>query len=1409
MALSHARIVSVGETPYIHERAGIEFIEKALPDTDPYHLWALVDLLDPSTGRLLEVDVVVLGYSCLYLVELKDWPGRIHGNSIDWTWETPEGRRHWRDNPRTLARRKAQILKSRLERELPRDVRAPWVEPLIFLSHPEVALSLEPDGLFGVVRRRNFVEAVTRHEFPGADPRFQGKPIERNLIRPVVQALQKIGFRKRKGKSMVGQYELGEMLDETATYQDREATHSQIKVQRRRARTYLVPEQTSVERKQQLLRAAEREVMLLNEVREHPSILRMTEYVADAPLGPTVLFEEFERSMPLDAFLRNQTDTVTFADRITILEQTAMALGHCHRREIVHGGLCPSAILVRRGSGGAIETRLCNFQLGGSQSVEATSHWSALGPEAWAVYQAPELRRDPTQRTIEGDIFSLGAVGYLLMTGRPPGGSIGEVEARMKTTRCLDPRDASNAIPDLVADAITMATQLGVAERANDTAEWIEFLIAAATAPAAPTEPERSPLTAHAGEQLGAFSITRVLGHGASSRVLEVKRDDSSFALKASLGDEHDERLVAEAAVLAKLRHPRIVRLEERLTIAGRPCLLLSLAGQSLQRKLAEDGTPSLDYANRYGADLLTAVAYLEDEDVLHRDIKPANVGVGNVSKRSQSLTLFDFSLAGLSLTNLSVGTAAYRDPHLNTRGRWDAAADRYSAAITLYELVTGQRPAVDETGNVTLAAERFESSVRSSLVEFFRRAFAPGVAERHASAEQMRRDWERAFEAPVASSARVDDDDDAPPAMLTDAEIAKLPPSATIQSLLLSNRAKNALDRAGILCVGDLRDLPQNRLSAMRGVGRNVAKEILDLRDRWLRLSTTPAHSSEPPFFPGYRGADLMVQIALTELPNTVTSALADAGLRTLSLVAGATKPQIAALAQRHAFDATRIAAALSREHDAAEARDQPSSLDTWIEALLPSNKKYKHVRSLFGLDGKDYSGVRELATATNLTTAAIYIAVGKAKTDWLEHVAIHELVAEVHGALDRAGGVGSLDTIAQELLVRIAHTSDGLRHARALVRVVVECDKDDPLGIRLVRIAGNPWLVRRADLEPIVARLGEIADELAARDILVGPAEAHRTLVEVVADSPLAELTQDRLVRLAASASHDAAASNRLELYPRKMDGRRALELSAAVIPAKITEDKLRELITARYPDATPLPPRPALDDVLATSGLHYLSDEATYARQGAGPTSLHTSVSSYTRMTTSRGPEIERRKVTIHEFDDQIRICLDRRALLILGVSADRAPDAELALQRRFGLAAQPFDRLFLTELDRLVEQLKIDEAVVHQADLEGRTSPNWNRLANLAKRTAKEVATKVLPPKQPLLLTQPGLIDRYDLTEFLAALVEAARADASEAIIVLVPGNDDGARAIGGTQIPDLLPGQFASIPKDWIGAHLDA
>jgi hypothetical protein len=95
----------------------------------------------------------------------------------------------------------------------------------------------------------------------------------------------------------------------------------------------------------------------------------------------------------------------------------------------------------------------------------------------------------------------------------------------------------------------------------------------------------------------------------------------------------------------------------------------------------------------------------------------------------------------------------------------------------------------------------------------------------------------------------------------------------------------------------------------------------------------------------------------------------------------------------------------------------------------------------------------------------------------------------------------------------------------------------------------------------------------------------------------------------------------------------------------------------------------------------------------------------------------------------------------------------PFPELALAKRFGLVPRSFDALSLA-------------------------TGAWPNLMKLARRTATALAATLVPPKTPLLLTQPGLIDRYQLVELLRSVVEAAKDDAAEPILLPVPGHERG-------------------------------
>ena len=117
----------------------------------------------------------------------------------------------------------------------------------------------------------------------------------------------------------------------------------------------------------------------------------------------------------------------------------------------------------------------------------------------------------------------------------------------------------------------------------------------------------------------------------------------------------------------------------------------------------------------------------------------------------------------------------------------------------------------------------------------------------------------------------------------------------------------------------------------------------------------------------------------------------------------------------------------------------------------------------------------------------------------------------------------------------------------------------------------------------------LGEEADRLAASDPLPSPARAEEELALVPRPEGTAPLPLQRLLRLAATASKRAALSSRNELYPRGMAAEQALRLSLGSLAGArvLTPEQIRERVHGRYPDAEPLPERPALDRLLADAG------------------------------------------------------------------------------------------------------------------------------------------------------------------------------------------------------------------------------
>ncbi|KAG2487991.1 hypothetical protein HYH03_013430 [Edaphochlamys debaryana] len=160
---------------------------------------------------------------------------------------------------------------------------------------------------------------------------------------------------------------------------------------------------------------------------------------------------------------------------------------------------------------------------------------------------------------------------------------------------------------------------------------------------------------------------------------------------------------VAEVEVMARMRHPNIIRLLAASLQPPRVCLVMELAETSLDRLLYGRGPGAgplpLGTVLHIGVQICSALAYMHPT-VIHRDLKPANVLLMDAASPTPTVKLADFGLSKLQSTaqftrHAGVGTASYMAPE--TLSPYGLAVthhvDIYATGIILFEMLAGQHP--------------------------------------------------------------------------------------------------------------------------------------------------------------------------------------------------------------------------------------------------------------------------------------------------------------------------------------------------------------------------------------------------------------------------------------------------------------------------------------------------------------------------------------------------------------------------------------------------------------------------------------------------------------------------------------------------------------------------------------------
>ncbi len=1404
-----------GASRYPWEREALEYLRAGLPDHEPFRAWPNVEFI-ADDGSVNEVDLLVVVPNGVFLIEIKSYPnGILTGDSQLWRWKRPNGHVSSFDHPLIATDRKAKRLKSLLARQkaLRNERRVPFIEALVFLSGADLSIRLEGTAVAGVVGRDE-----ARHKPPGVLTTLKDSTlasirsttINRPMSKALADAVLQAGIRPRTSHLRLGDWTLGKLIDEGPGWQDFEANRTSPKADRR-VRIYLAGRATSKDDAALLKATAEQEFRLLERLR-HPNISQVFD-LQQHEYGPALLIDRVETEQRLDHWAADNLAALDLFERLALIRQLGEAISYAHRQGISHRMLTPRHVLVRRAETkpGASASMLPQLVIGHwnlgtadastelaeakrltqlptkfgvSQGIEMADRLE----EQDRVYLAPELGRSEQVGDVLIDVFSLGAIAALLLGDQPPAA---DLEARETAFARNSGFVVSGNFPARISDSIAFATDPVPANRFESVDDFLRDLDSGLDDATSPST-EVDPLDANPGDVIdGGWTFKQRLGGGSTAVAFLCERGPVIEVLKVARSEDHAQRLREEAETLERLWALKplpigIIEYRGIDRIAGHTTLHLAPAGSAdrsddmtLGNRLRRRGRPGLDMLARWGDDLMETLVILERAGIAHRDIKPDNLGVTQRGKnREPHLVLFDFSLAKTALTDLGAGTPGYLDPFLTERPtrRWDTAADRYSAAATLFEMATGRRPIWGD-GNVDpkhleselpeVGTSLFDPSVADGLTAFFRQALQRDPERRYGTAEEMRSAWGLALSTTNTPTL-------VPPSPSSWDE------ALPIQQLGLSPAAIDLLEGTGVHTVGQLVDVTSPDVSRIRTVSNVIRQEIL----------------------------------------------------------------VAAALQRRHRAASIDDVAVDARSVNARP--DNARSVDAIVARLLPSdNGSLKDHREplarLLGLSpplqrtGADFVeptawlGAADSAQLGLSNPHDVRTLLMDSRRRWSKNLPMKELRNELMAKLNVSDGLASGDELARWLVARRGTTATGytrLQRGRAVVRAALETasPEDGLCWRRLVNgrvvvslttaVDGDDMPLQLADY---ASELGRSADEISKADPLLSPQRALTLLRAVPRPTPTNELSDARVLRLAADSSASAALSSRNELYPHAMSAERALLLarSALLVPGLLSEDQIRERVAARFPDAEELPPMAALATLLADVGLGWTEGPPGGFRVAVATNmSESTAIAAHsTRYRTSVDSD------NAAQDSERIQAKLDRSigegGYLVCSVEPSRFLLAERALERLEAVRVD-VDETLLDALHDIAREKNITWEAILAADEAGPSGPRWGNLARVANLACQRLESAVLAAGPLVVLTRCGLLERFGELGVLDRLREATTrvphpGQRIRTLWVLVPSTDLTAAPTIHDRVVATTPGgserlALESVWFDWVSKN---
>ena len=161
------------------------------------------------------------------------------------------------------------------------------------------------------------------------------------------------------------------------------------------------------------------------------------------------------------------------------------------------------------------------------------------------------------------------------------------------------------------------------------------------------------------------------------------------------------KRFIAEARKMFKMSHPNIIKVTDLIEEGDTVAFVMEyVEGETLKDYIDRKGKLSDEEIKSLFSQMLDAVGYVHEQNLVHRDIKPSNF---MITPKGQ-IKLLDFGIAkNLNKTSIEytiteqhqiMGTVMYMSPEqVKSTKDVTIATDIYSLGVLLWQMLSGRKP--------------------------------------------------------------------------------------------------------------------------------------------------------------------------------------------------------------------------------------------------------------------------------------------------------------------------------------------------------------------------------------------------------------------------------------------------------------------------------------------------------------------------------------------------------------------------------------------------------------------------------------------------------------------------------------------------------------------------------------------